>query len=70
VLNAGHSCSKDNFAATLSKYIKEAQEAAEQSEAKSKKVEKKFMEHTDLKEMLKSIKMSPQESTSKRARRS
>jgi hypothetical protein len=70
VIDSAQSLRKDTFIKVATSFVQKACDMAKKAETKSSKIQAKFMRQSDLKTILKEIKMTPEEASNKRKRRS
>lgn len=68
-MDEAHRITRDNYFETVERWIDQARQAEAKARKRSAKIQQKLTEHADLKDVLKSVKMTIEESKAKRKRR-
>ena len=69
LMDAAYKCTRETFCETVEHWVKKAKDAEQKARKKSNKVHAQMTQAADLKQVLKAIKMTPDESKAKRKRR-
>ena len=69
LMDAAYKCTRETFFETVEHWVKKAKEAEKKAGQKSNKVQAQMTQAADLKQVLKAIVMTPEESKAKRKRR-